>query len=102
MANWRHSDPETSRDAALSIDEAKVTKLQKRIYDFLRYAGPMTDEELVNAYLLWTDVVGEGYASPSGIRSRRHELVNLGLVCDTGTRAKLRSGRQAIVWKVAA
>jgi hypothetical protein len=37
-------------------------------------------------------------ASESGIRSRRAELVDRGLVVDTGRRIRLESGRYAIVW----
>jgi len=59
----------------------------------------MTDEELFTCY---TKAVAAGLApiaSPSGVRSRRAELVVLGLVEDTGTKRKLVSGRNAIVWK---
>jgi hypothetical protein len=38
-------------------------------------------------------------ASPSGIRSRRSELVYSHLIADSRARRKLRSGRNAIVWQ---
>jgi hypothetical protein len=40
--------------------------------------------------------------SESGIRTRRHELVERGLLKDSGTTVTLpESGRQSIVWMVA-
>jgi hypothetical protein len=38
--------------------------------------------------------------SESGIRTRRKELVERGLVEDTGRRDILVSGRKSIIWKV--
>jgi DNA-binding Lrp family transcriptional regulator len=54
----------------------------------------MTDQALVER-------VG-GLMSPSGARTRRRELVDLGFVEDTGMRIKLRSGRLSAVWKAVA
>jgi hypothetical protein len=36
--------------------------------------------------------------SPSGIRSRRAELTDLGLIIDSGRRTVTPSGRPCIVW----
>jgi hypothetical protein len=74
-----------------------VTRTQQTIYNLL--INSMTDEELFTSY---SKAVAAGLApmaSPSGVRSRRAELVVLGFVEDTGTRRKLMSGRNAIVWK---
>ncbi len=38
--------------------------------------------------------------SASGIRTRRNELVELGVIRDSGKREKLRSGRYGVVWEV--
>jgi len=59
----------------------------------------MTDEELYTSYGKAVIAGLAPMASPSGVRSRRAELVVLGLVEDTGLRRKLVSGRNAIVWK---
>jgi hypothetical protein len=97
MPAARLTDPQTSHEAAASVKN--ITATQSAILDLLRF--PMNDEELVNAYY---DRVNRGWApnaSPSGIRSRRAELADRGLVVDSLMRARLVSGRQAIVWTVA-
>ena len=39
--------------------------------------------------------------SDSGLRTRRNELVRMGLLADTGQTRPIRSGRQAILWGLA-
>ena len=95
MPHARLSDPQTSVEAAKSVKH--VTSTQSAIRSLL--VNEMTDEELFVAY---SKAVTKGLAplaSPSGVRSRRAELVVLGLVEDTGRKRKLASGRNAIVWK---
>lgn len=94
MPHARTTDPRTSHEAAASV--SNVTETQQNIYTLLVF--PMTDDELVDAYDRMAGSNGWKLASPSGIRSRRAELVDLGLVKDTGERRKSWSGRQAIVW----
>lgn len=89
----RPTDPETSHAAAASLDD--VQESQKQVHRLLRMFGPMTDERLV----LMARTTGWN-VSPSGLRTRRHELVAAGLVEDTGRRDTLASGRRAIVWAV--
>jgi hypothetical protein len=93
-AKARKTDPSTSHEAAASV--VNITDTQKVILHLLK--KPMTDLELVQTFyksvnrnVLW--------ASESGIRSRRSELVQRGKVVDTGAREKLPSGRNAIVWR---
>lgn len=93
----RLTDPETSHQAAASVNRATLPHTQRIILTLLALDGPMTDEELL---LLWNDRIAERI-SPSGIRTRRRELADLGLVCDTGERRPLESGRMAIVWGAA-
>jgi predicted phosphoadenosine phosphosulfate sulfurtransferase len=97
MPTWRATDPETSREAAESISADSVSETQKQILNLLYV--PMTDEQLVVRYLAWVERENRGYASASGIRTRRAELVKKGLVEDTEERTKLASGRRAIVWR---
>jgi hypothetical protein len=74
-----------------------VTEQQSAILNIL--AVPMTDEELVARYEGLADAGLAPMASPSGIRSRRSELVHAGMVVDNRERRKLRTGRNAIVWR---
>lgn len=87
----RGTDPVTSHLAAESVDS--VTKTQEYVLRCLRV--PRNDVEIVNAYRAYKTAPR---ASESGIRTRRSELVDRGLVIDTGRRVKLASGRYSIVW----
>ena len=98
MNNFRATDPETSKEAGLSLDQAKVTELMKVIYKMLSVA-PMYDEQLIVRYNLLREMEGWNMASPSGIRTRRSDLVKIGWVIDSGERKVLPSGRKSIVWK---
>lgn len=99
MPHTRTLDPSTSHQAAASV--RNVGKTQQVILKLLtEYA--LADQDLIQFYnnRARTDV-NVPRASESGIRSRRAELVELGLVKDTGRRQKLDSGRSAIIWSVA-
>jgi hypothetical protein len=89
----RPADPQTSHDAAASLGD--VRESQRTVHRLLRTYGPATDEQLLA-------IAGHAgfHISPSGLRTRRHELVALDLVRDTGRRVQMRSGRMAIVWEV--
>lgn len=90
MTRW--SDPITSYQAAATVD---LTKGQKVVMSAFRVRNNMTDDELI------AQVVALGLKlSPSGCRSRRKELVELGLLRDSGVKAKTASGRQTIVWEL--
>lgn len=95
-ARARRSDPITSHEAAASV--RKITETHTRLLDLLERRGAMTDEEISAA---WT---GSGLppASPSGLRSRRAELVDRGLIADSGMTRLTASGRRTIVWISAA
>ncbi len=96
MPAARHTDPETSHDAAKSVKD--LTATQAAIVRILREHGPMVDQDLSLHYRVMAHGKRAPWAAESGIRSRRAELVELGLVVDTGARQKLASGRQSIVW----
>jgi hypothetical protein len=92
----RLTDPPTSHRAASSVRNLRES--QEAVLRCFLW-GPMTDEELVNAY----DPDGplqEHPQSPSGLRTRRKELCDLGLVEDSGERRRLKSGRLAVVWSL--
>lgn len=94
MVKARTTDPVTSHLAAESVDN--VTKTQEYVLRCLRKAR--ADVELVEAY---HNMKTAPRASESGIRTRRAELVDRGLVIDTGRKVRLVSGRYAIVWGLA-
>jgi len=96
----RRSDPETSWEAARSQSSEKIRISQRDLLSVLLERGPITDTGLVEAY---TELARRGEVieqSPSGIRTRRHELVDRGLVVDTGEKQVLPTGRRAILWDV--
>lgn len=93
QAHARLTDPDTSHAAAASVN---VRHSQQQVLALLR-EGPATDHALADrAYRRGVTI------SPSGLRSRRSELVDAGLVEDTGLRERLPSGRHAAVWRVIA
>jgi hypothetical protein len=91
MPYARKTDPTTSHEAAAKVDNLTATK--QAILKALNH--PRTDVDLISAY---QSLYGAPAASESGIRTRRAELVAAGLVLDSGLRAKLPSGRRAIIW----
>lgn len=93
----RRYDPSTSFVAALSntTDSAHILYLQIRTT--LRHStssGGLTDEELIS-YI--SSIVPN--STPSGVRSRRAELVEAGWVEDSGIRRRTKANRPAIVWR---
>ncbi len=93
MPRARRTDPQTSHDAAASVDNVTIT--QSYVLQALR--KPRTDPELIEAY---RNIRKAPPASESGIRTRRAELVDKGFVVDSGVRSITPFGRQAIVWSV--
>jgi len=85
----RSSDPSTSWDAARQLGDLRES--QKEV--FALFDQPMTDEEIeIKAASL------EVRQQPSGLRTRRRELVDLGLLHDTGGRRQNKNGNRVIVW----
>lgn len=78
---------ETSKEAARQIEPVRGT-LRARVLDAIREGGGYTDEE------------GMGILEmpASTYRPRRVELVEAGLVRDSGQTRDTKSGRKAVVW----
>lgn len=96
----RATDPQTSHDALLDI--ADLPARRRAVLAVLREFGSMNDETLVDVYSECVERgIGNGLPlqSPSGLRTRRCELVRLDMVEDSGERALTRGGRQSIVWR---
>jgi len=96
-AHARWTDPETSHAAADSLDPGTLNRIQGRVLDVLLTYRTMVDVDLVEVYRS-----RHGPTGSSTIRTRRRELVDLGLVEDSGERRTLASHRLAIVWRVTA
>lgn len=99
-AHARRTDPVESHQAAASVD---VKPNQAAVLRVLREVGPVTDAALVTLYQSRqaVDPTSLPVQSPSGIRTRRKELVEAERVRDSGARVRLDSGRWAAVWEVA-
>lgn len=83
----RHSA--TSRSAALAIRPSAGT-MKAKVLEYLESQDDgATDEEGINALRM----------NPSTYRPRRIDLVNEGLVADSGERRRVQSGEQAVVWR---
>lgn len=91
----RTTDPDTSHAAAESITDLRLR--QAAVLSVLNFVGQLTDEELVEQY----GEISPVPQSPSGIRTRRAELVRKGLVRYAGYKRVLRSGRLGRVWEAA-
>jgi hypothetical protein len=89
FANARTTDPETSHEAAASVD---LRPAQEFVLTLLAAYGPCHDERLVQK--------ANGRYTPSGIRSRRAELEAAKLVKFTGSFTKTDAGRKTRVWEV--
>lgn len=81
----------TSLEAYESVTP-KLNSIQKEVLALFKEVGEdgLTDEELSN-------LMG---SNASTYRTRRSELVQKGVLVDSGLRRKLLSGRNAIVWKL--
>ena len=98
----RRTDPETSVEAAQSVQD-KIRESQAAVLLVLStyYPEGCTDTELIIMYRMQSMRLALlPRQSESGIRTRRKELVERGLVEDTGKRDILASGRRSIIWKV--
>jgi len=80
----------TSFDAAIEIESDADTLRGRVLRCILGSGGGLTDEEMQSMMNL----------NPSTQRPRRVELVERGLVRDSGFQRKTRSGRNAVVWEI--
>lgn len=73
---------------------SKLTPGQAEVYPVLKRFGPVIDADLISI----TRHVAHSDQSHSGIRTRRHELAEIGLAEPAGFE-RTKSGRKAILWK---
>lgn len=84
----RNSDPDTSHEAAESIEQ---TRMESMVYHALVMMGPATSSEIAASMNLARDSV-----SP-----RMAVLVDKHMVVNTGIKRPGPSGRRQIVWDIA-
>lgn len=92
-AKVRRYDPGTSFSAALLQTPEKSRGLYTAIRQILE-RKPMTDEELLALFQSRGKSV-----TPSGVRSRRAELVDAGWLRDSGEKRPTAAGNPSIVWE---
>lgn len=95
----RNTDPQTSHDAPGSKEQRQTVR--DAVLKIFEHYQHLTDEELVSVYIADRAVLGFPSSSPSGIRTRRSELVAQGLIELDGRIRITQSGRRALVWKLA-
>lgn len=110
----RHSDPDTSHEAAESVSEWTIkgvrlwwlnylasfrgmNLLDRSMYDMHERGYEVTDE---GAWRTYSSTDNRRGSSQSGFRTRRSELVKMGLVEDSGLRFENEHGRDCIAWQI--
>lgn len=91
-AKARRTDPLTSHQAAASVSD--ITEKQRAVLAVISALQPVSDDVIVSHYMAGD----RPKQSPSGIRTRRSELVAAGYVEACGWTVLL-SGRKAQLWK---
>lgn len=100
-AHARRTDPDTSHAAAASISSDKIRLSQEAVRTVVRLIEPCCDLEIADYYRRMASARKWPPQSDSGLRTRRSELVEKGIVVDSGKRRRLPSGRQSILWRLA-
>lgn len=95
-AHTRRRDPETSKEAAV-VASKNLTDKQDQVLSVLRAYGPSSDEGIIET-IGYLDMSDWPKQSPSGIRTRRSELVAKGLVehCGFGV---TQAGNRTRLWR---
>ena len=94
----RHTDPDTSHEAATSIHS--MSAVQERIVEVLTRYQPATDEDIEAFYGHLAILFDWPPVSPSGLRSRRAELVFHGIVQASAESGRTRTGRRCSMWEL--
>lgn len=87
MRNARHTDPDTSMEAARSVIH-QAAHHKKIVLAAIKDAGPLTSEEIAALTRL----------THAQVWRRTSDLKNERKIIDTGERRKNHSGRYAVVW----
>ncbi len=93
----RRNDPETSFKAAIAQTSEKRQRIYELIYlDLRNETRGLTDDGLIDTIVR---IQGHKF-SPSGIRTRRSEMVKAGWVRDSGKTRDSFAGHPATVWEL--
>jgi hypothetical protein len=98
MPYARHTDPETSHEAASTVKDVSLVK--SIILAILDLGGPLSDEQILMRYYAKAES-GFPRATEQSLRSRRAELVKAGLVEHNGEFAITSNGRRTRLWVLA-
>ena len=99
-AHARTTDPSTSHQAAASLTPLTLTGNRLAVLRLMSKCIVVHDEELVREYQKRSRDHARRYPrqSPSGIRTRRHELTCVGYVQRCGV--TMVRGRQHLRWQI--
>lgn len=95
-AKARITNPQTSHNAAESVQN--MTEKREAILHIFKVRSSLTDFELMEVYQEMQEFLP--LQSESGIRTRRSELVRMGLLKDGGERRPNENGRSCVVWTI--
>lgn len=90
----------TDHQAATFIAADRIRASQEAVLRVLRRLGRATDSDIIHEFNQLVQMGYEAEQSPSGIRTRRAELVALNEVVDTLERRTLPTGRKSIIWTI--
>lgn len=98
-AHTRHTDPDTSHEAAASVADPNKGTYARILRLMREHPAGMTDDQMFD---VWSEESDAAYPpiSPSGLRSRRSELTRRGLIVWSGEKTVLPSGRRARIWRL--
>jgi hypothetical protein len=82
----------------MAASKSTLTPGQNAVLGFLKRRGPLTDGELVALYPADRTAVTQAVQTPSGLRTRRAELVKKGYVTQHSVTKSL-TGRQTVKWE---
>lgn len=97
-----HNDKETSIEAA-EKKQSTVASERDSVYEHIRSRGEIgcTDDELETHFYNIRPTVNSS-SQLASLRTRRNELVKMGLVIETDERRKSKSNMNVIVWRAVA
>jgi hypothetical protein len=95
----RSTDRATSQAAARST-QGRQTLNQDAVVRVFRSLRSATDEQFIDEYRRRQGELALPRQQDSGLRTRRRELADVGVLRDSGRTTQMRSGRWATVWEL--